>query len=212
MEIRAYSDLYVEDAQNVLGHMFDFAINEVGLSPDVFAGWFVVSPYSKQIAKGNVTYVAGKTGPEVARLVLENAGYNKELPEDVMYIDRSPEYWGGWVLAYYQWLRVYPFGHILSAVPYSDLLDMYGKYHEMDIQHTVDELDNRLDKYYPETALRRHRRQQGLSQRELAEMSGVALRQIQLFEQRQRDIKKAGVDTVRRLSKALSCDMETLLL
>jgi transcriptional regulator with XRE-family HTH domain len=50
-----------------------------------------------------------------------------------------------------------------------------------------------------------------LSQRQLADASGVALRQIQLFEQGQRDIKKTQGETLKRLAQALHCDMEELL-
>ena len=49
------------------------------------------------------------------------------------------------------------------------------------------------------------------AQRQLAEQSGVALRQIQLFEQGQRDIHKAQGETVNQLAKALHCKMEELL-
>ena len=59
--------------------------------------------------------------------------------------------------------------------------------------------------------LKRLREYANLSQRELAETSGVPLRQIQLFEQGQRDINKSQVHTLLLLSKALSCDIETLI-
>ena len=43
--IHAYSDLYLESAQNIIGHMFDFAVNEnkilLGLER---AGEFIVTP------------------------------------------------------------------------------------------------------------------------------------------------------------------------
>ena len=211
METRAYSELYIENAQNVLGHMFDFAICEAGVEADEFAGRFAVSSVSGEIAKGNVTYVAGKTGPELANLVMEQTGYGKTLPEDIMFTDRSPQYWGGWILAYYQWFRDYRFDNILEAVKFSEIIGLYDIYHEMDVSKAVEELDRRMNAHFPDSALKRHRQLQGLSQRELAEMSGVALRQIQLFEQGQRDIRKAGADTVLKLSKALSCDMESLV-
>ena len=51
----------------------------------------------------------------------------------------------------------------------------------------------------------------GLSQSELAEDADVPLRQIQLFEQRQRDIDKPASETLFRISKALCCRMEDLL-
>ena len=65
---------------------------------------------------------------------------------------------------------------------------MYDIYHEMDITHFIDTINELWDNYYKETNLKRLRKLAGLSQRELSELSGVPLRQIQLFEQRQRNI------------------------
>ena len=50
-----------------------------------------------------------------------------------------------------------------------------------------------------------------MSQSELSIYSDVPIRQIQLFEQRQRDINKASVYTVYKLANALSCDIEDLI-
>ena len=50
-----------------------------------------------------------------------------------------------------------------------------------------------------------------LTQKELSEVSDVPLRQIQLFEQRQRDINKCQAETLLRLSKALKCNIEDIL-
>ncbi|MGN1187535.1 MAG: helix-turn-helix domain-containing protein, partial [Lachnospiraceae bacterium] len=49
------------------------------------------------------------------------------------------------------------------------------------------------------------------SQRQLAEKSGVPLRQIQLFEQGQRDIHKTQGEALRQLARALHCKVEDLL-
>ena len=51
----------------------------------------------------------------------------------------------------------------------------------------------------------------GLSQKELAELSGVPLRQIQLFEQRQRDINHTRAIDVVKMSRVLGCKVEDLL-
>ncbi len=215
MEIHAYDELYIESAQNVLGHMFDFAINEVELDADEYVKIFLICPYSKQIEIGNPTFIAGKTGPEIVRMILEQSGYIslvKTMPEDVMYIDRSPEYWAGWALAYYQWKRNYPFKYIFEAVTFSDLLKMYPIYHEMDIEKFVVDMDKKLAAYYAVTALRRYREMRGLSQRDLSVKADVPIRQIQLFEQRQRDITKAQAVTVYKLSKALGCEVRELIL
>ncbi len=179
MEIRAYSDLYLESAQSVIGHMFDFAINEVGFEPDEYAGIFANSAVAREIAKGNPKYVVGKTGPEIARIVIEKSGYSKEIPTDVMYIDRSPEYWGGWILAYYQWLRNVDFDYIFRAITFSKLLDMYPTYHEMDVTKFVETVDAKIQLFYNETPLKRYRELLKLSQKELSIRADVPLRQIQ---------------------------------
>lgn len=59
--------------------------------------------------------------------------------------------------------------------------------------------------------LKEIRQKMGLSQRDLAERSGISLRMIQKYEQGQKDINKAQATTVFKLSKALKCNMEDLL-
>ncbi|MCD7847852.1 MAG: helix-turn-helix transcriptional regulator [Oscillospiraceae bacterium] len=66
-------------------------------------------------------------------------------------------------------------------------------------------------KTFPETNLKRFRSLYGCSQSELSKLSGVSLRSIQMYEQRQKDINKASVDTVRRLAKVLGCTVEDLV-
>lgn len=75
----------------------------------------------------------------------------------------------------------------------------------------VERINELWDEYYKETNLKRIRKLAGLSQSELAELSGVPLRQIQLFEQRQRDINKTNAIDVVRLCRVLCCKMEDLL-
>lgn len=51
----------------------------------------------------------------------------------------------------------------------------------------------------------------GLSQRELAEQSGVPIRTIQQYEQRQKNINKASAEYIVSLSKVLFCNPDELL-
>ena len=131
--------------------------------------------------------------------------------EDEMYLDKSPEYWAGWALAYYQWYTGRTFIKIYKVVSVQELLNMYDVYHEMDIQKFVDEINERWEAFYTDTNLKRIRLISGLSQRELAELSNVSLRQIQLFEQRQRDINHTRAIDVLKLAKILVCKSEELL-
>jgi hypothetical protein len=104
MAIRAYDESYLANAQNILGHSIDFAVMSISLDPDVFGNTFAVSDASKQFAIGNPRYVAGINGCELARLVLTDTHTPFSDTDDAMYLDKSPEYWAGWALAYYQWL------------------------------------------------------------------------------------------------------------
>lgn len=63
----------------------------------------------------------------------------------------------------------------------------------------------------PETNLKLFRQNAGLSQRELAEQSGVPLRTIQQYEQRQKNINKAQAEYLVMLSRALCCVVEDLM-
>ncbi len=64
---------------------------------------------------------------------------------------------------------------------------------------------------FPETNLKRIRTVYGCSQAELASLSGVSLRSVKMYEQRHKDINKAGAETVFRLAKALGCTVEDLI-
>ena len=61
------------------------------------------------------------------------------------------------------------------------------------------------------TNLRRIRTAYGCTQAELAKRSGVTLRSIQMYEQRNKDINKASVETAYRLAKILGCTIEDLI-
>ena len=61
------------------------------------------------------------------------------------------------------------------------------------------------------TKLYHIRKARGFTQQQLSDASGVTLRMIQLYEQRQNDINKAQVHVVVSLAKALGCDVEDLL-
>lgn len=62
-----------------------------------------------------------------------------------------------------------------------------------------------------ETRLQKARLQAGLSQAQLAEKSKVALRMIRGYEQRERTIDKAQLDTLCKLSDGLDCTIADIL-
>lgn len=211
MAIHAYNETYLNYAQKLLGHAVDYAVTTLEIDPDAFCSAFAVSSISKRFAKGNPTYVAGMNGCELARMILDEVCYPYTATEDVMYIDRSPEYWAGWALAFYQWYYSRTFMEIITVVPLSKIIQMYPIYHETDLERFRERMDTLLNEAYPHTKLKMRRLNSRMSQAELARDSGVALRQIQLFEQRQRDINNASAVTLLKLSRSLNCSMEDLI-
>lgn len=91
------------------------------------------------------------------------------------------------------------------------MLGFYQTLHEASVEKIASVINERIRTTYPETNLKRIRTTYGCSQRELAEMSGVGLRSIQMYEQRNKDINKAQSESLYRLAKSLGCTMEDLL-
>ncbi len=209
--MHAYDKDYLYHAQRNFAHMVDFATNVCDYDLDEFFNMFLASNVCSQYENGNPAYIAGKTGCELTRLIVSEIR-NREIPhEDVMYMDKSPEYWLGWALSYYAWEKNCKFKYILEAIPAGDMIGMYDMMHEADITKFVFAMDERLSQYYTETTLKRMRIKMGMSQSELAEKSGVNIKVIQGYEQRLRDINKAQMIIVSKLASALGCGAEKLM-
>ena len=88
---------------------------------------------------------------------------------------------------------------------------MYSPYHEMHIQNFVDRMNAYYHAMQPQTNLKRMRQKAGFSQSELAAVSGVPVRTIQQYEQRQKNINKAQVEYLLMLAQALCCRVEDLV-
>ena len=207
----AYQEIYLSKAQSVLGDAFDYAVNSCELFGEDFVKMFIASPLSRKIENGEPAYLVGKSGIElVMEIVSETTG--KEITAaHKESIGRSKEYWIGWAVAYYQWYSARKFGDIFKVLSYEDLQNMYPTLHEADITKFADIADARMKEFFPDTNLRRIRTAYGCTQAELAKRSGVTLRSIQMYEQRNKDINKASVETVYRLAKILGCTIEDLI-
>lgn len=207
----AYQEIYISKAQCVLGDAFDYAVNRCKISGDDFIKMFIASSVSKKIENGEPAYLAGKSGIELAmEIISETTG--REMPAEYgESIGRPRDYWIGWAIAYYQWYSARKFGDIFRVLSYEDLQNMYVTLHEADITKFADIVDGRMKESFPETNLRRIRTAYGCTQSALAKRSGVSLRSIQMYEQRNKDINKASVETVYRLAKVFGCTVEDLI-
>ena len=211
MMTHAYQEIYLSKAQSVIGDAFDYAVNTCDILGTDIVKLFVASSVSKRMENGEPSYLAGKSGIEIVReIVAETKGQELQI-EPQEHFGRSKEYWIGWAVAYYQWYSGRKFSDIFKVLSFEDLQKMYYTLHEADITKFVDIVDSKIREYFSETNLKRLRTAYGFTQTELAERSGVSLRSIQMYEQRNKNINKASADTMYSLAKALGCTMEDLI-
>lgn len=207
----AYQEIYLSKAQSVLGDAFDYAVNICGIPGNDFVKLFIASSVSKRMEHGEPACLAGKSGIEIVREIVEETKGQELQTEPKDCFERSREYWIGWAVAYYQWYTGRKYHDIFKVISFVDLEKMYYTLHEADITKFVDIVDLKIREYFSETNLKRIRTAYGLTQAELAERSGVSLRSIQMYEQRNKNFNKASADTVYRLAKVLGCMMEDLI-
>lgn len=208
---RAYQEIYLSKAQSVIGDAFDYAVNTCAIRGTDFVKLFIASSVSKRMENGEPAYLAGKSGIEIVReIVAETKGQELQI-EPQEHFGRSKEYWIGWAIAYYQWYSGRKYSDVFKVLSFEDLQKMYYTLHEADIIKFVDIVDSKIKEYFSETNLKRIRTAYGFTQAELAERSGVSLRSIQMYEQRNKNINKASADSMYSLAKALGCTMEDLI-
>ena len=184
-----------------MGDAFDYAINDCQIDGTEFVKMFVASTACRKIENGEASYISGKSGIEIAiECVYEITG--KELAvEPSEKFSRSAQYWCGWAVCYYKWWSSRRYANIFRAVSYEDMLGLYSALHESSVENIASVIDEKVRAFYPETNLKRIRTAYGCSQRKLAEMSGVSLRSIQMYEQRNKEINKAQSELLYHLQK-----------
>ena len=85
--------------------------------------------------------------------------------------------------------------------------------HEADVSKFVEAANEVIarNKEKRKSRLSEIRKARGFTQQQLSDASGVSLRMIQLYEQRQNDINRAQVNIVLSLAKALGCEIEDII-
>ena len=212
MATHAYQKFYLNDAQQNLAVMFDYAIRLLKYDGDQFFLYFIQSEVAQKFEHANPKYIAGMCGIELAQNVLTKIGAAPKFPTDPK-IELGKEFWLGWVLAYYQWYSGLKFSDLqeYGLVP-SEILSRYIL-HEADISKFVSTANKIIlaNKAASPTRLQKIRKARGITQKELSELSGVSLRMIQLYEQRQNDINQASGQTINNLARALCCNFYEIM-
>ena len=209
--IRAYNELYLANARRALANCFDYAANTLEIPLDQFYIMFAASNLAGRFEKGDPFIVSGKSGVELALLVMEKNSGVYEYRDRIYGDGRSREYWAGWSIAFYQWYSACSFRRLNEEVPISDIMNMYDKYHEMDIMHFVDRIEELRQKERLVTYLGKYREMSGYSQSALAKMTGIPLKTLQHYEQGTKSLSKANVSYVLSLARVLGCRPEDLI-
>ena len=130
---RAYKKTYLNGAMRNLAVMLDCGVRKYGYPIEDFYMMFLSSEVSRQFSKGNPRYLVGMSGAELADSVVEASGGTVKSDNDGTY-SVGPEYWAGWVMAYYQWLSRRSFAYMHSrGLGISEVVSMYYPLHEADI-------------------------------------------------------------------------------
>ena len=203
MVIKSYNKSYLSNVAENVGTMFEHATNN-NIDAIIFWNKFVNSNVAKQIEKGNVKYLTC-SGMDYTREVLND----NKLSHIGQNITKNKYYWSGWILTQYQYITGRTFYRINNKLSIERVLDLYRTLHESDVTKFFDV----ADRYFlsEQSNLQRIRKARGLSQSELAKLSNVKLRSIQMYEQNKNDINKAQAETLLNLAKILGCNIEDLM-
>ena len=188
--------------------MFDYVVYDLDEDLSLFFQKFLQSKICSQFERGESTVIVGKSGVELALEVMKDESLALKYRPAA---NRTPEYWCGWALAYFQWYTNLSFEEINNYIQISEILAMYSPYHEMDVSQFCDKMIELYNKRKNKTNLKALRLNAGLSQSELAEISDIPIRTIQQYEQNQKNINVAKAETVIKLAKTLNCTVEALM-
>ncbi len=207
----AYDETYLDDAMKNLGEAFDYAVNACRFSADEFLCLFISSELSDGFEHGNPKLISGLSGTELVMETLTKAGLKISFPEPRTEYNCSPEYWCGWILAYYEQKTGRSFRNIHKSISMQEILKLYPILHEASEDKFVDTINNIISRNNMPSKLQQQRKKCGYSQRELAKKSHVNLRTLQQYELKTKDIKKASVQTVMALANVLGCRIEEII-
>ena len=236
--MRAYDEACLPLACDCLGRMLDYSVYSLHIDADSMMKLFVASGTASLFARGDMRTIAGGSGIELAYSVLEKSALPFERVPPRHTVSFSNEYWCGHALAYAQWATGLCFEEIMMRSPAPVLISGCAKERLALLESLPADISDG-DKaaalkrfgddfargtaeralsgepsdgqYVPEsTRLKALRLKNGLSQSALANASGVPVRTIQQYEQRQKDINKAHFECIIRLAAALNCEPSEL--
>ncbi len=236
----AYDKILLDRAGGSLGRMLDYSAYSLHYDISAMTDLFIASGVASLFEHGDIRVIAGMSGVELSYEVLEKSGIIFERTPPRYTKGLSPEFWYGYALAHIQWETCLPFDQIvrsfspqvfiseyinsrlsfLDSLPFdisdrdrSSGITAFGRqYTDESVSHFIQITTSGINKgVTEETPLKKMRIKNDLSQSGLAKASGIPLRTIQQYEQRQKDLAKARAEYLIALSRALNCDPSRLI-
>ena len=236
----AYDKILVDRAADSLGRMLDYSAYSLHYDISAMTDLFIASGVAGLFENGDIRIITGMSGIELSYEVLEKSGIIFERAQPRYTKSLSPEFWYGYTLARIQWETGLPFDHLVRSFSPQTFISDYVKKRlsflnglpfdisdkdrsagitAMSRQYADESLSFFISTSTPginsaakeETPLKQMRIKNGLSQSGLSKASGVPLRTIQQYEQRQKDLAKARAEYLIALSRALNCDPSPLI-
>ena len=89
--IHAYDKIYLEQARRTLARMLDYVVNDLNFDIDEFFDFFINSRISKQFESGDPSIISGRSGVEIAYIIIEENNINIEVVKPRYTVNRSVE-------------------------------------------------------------------------------------------------------------------------
>lgn len=173
---------------------------------------FVIDLIRVGVRNGDLRFVAGLSGAELACLVIESTvGEHPSAIDGTFTI--SPEYWTAWVLAYSLWKSGGTFRFISNkGLTIEEIIALNHPLHEADLDKFGTVADRIIEGTVKTSIspLKKARERYGLTREELSQISGISLRMIRAIDQKSQDIAKANFKTVSRLETVLHTDFSDI--
>lgn len=205
----AYDESYIEGAMIRLGDMIEYACLDLNYDPDAYFKMFIMSGIARRFEIGDVSVVAGKSGPELVQMVLTSVDHVIDFKNPTWREYRSDLYWCGWALAYFQWHEKKSFREIWNVISIRMMQKMYPALHEADISKTVD-IMSRMLLPKKKSSVQILRLTRGMTQQELADEAHMTVSQLQRLEYGERKVENLSLKTALALARALRVEVSEL--
>ena len=202
--VYAYEEKYLTTIAEIVGDIFRKVAGIEDFEIDRFAQKFAKSEVAHAIEYGDLEYLMSEEiEDDIASLIC------RELSMEDCKDINSREYWVGYILVFIQRAVRRSFKEIFALYLCSRLLKDYDTYGDMDPIEMVKKIKQYISMG---NKLKQFREKKKMTQQELSNNSNVTVKNIKAYEDGTVDISKAQGDTLFRLSRALGCTIEELLI